>query len=53
MTAVAFAPGAGAIVAGRQGVGQLEAAPQISMAGAPHVRDRKFSVPSGGEKQRW
>ena len=36
-------------MAGRQGVGQLEAAPQISMAGAP----QKFPVPSGGEKQRW
>lgn len=34
-------------------MGQLEAAPQISMAGAPHVRDRNLPVPSGGEKQRW
>ena len=46
-------PGTGAKVAGRQVVGQLEAAPRISMAGAPYVRDQEFPVPSGDKKQRW
>ena len=45
-------PGTGAKVAGRQVVGQLEAAPRISMAGAPYVRDQEFPVPSGDKKQR-
>lgn len=54
LTAVGLCPpGTGAKVAGRQVVGQLEAAPQISMAGAPYVRDREFPVPSGDKKQRW
>ena len=54
LTAVGLCPpGAGASVAGRQVVGQLAAAPRISMAAAPYVRDWEFPVPSGDKKQRW